>query len=409
VSVEEAHDQPLGSVGEHSHPLPDDPVLAEAAQALEEGRLAGDILDDRWRLCYVSSELRNLVGNVDDEKLAYGTNSLLRNRVAPEVWRLSDEAGREWWETDGPYARHDLPEDEQWLRGELGDLADAFLRLSARPPPIAWAQAFVTTFADRAHSAMNRVNVRLVRPDGALAGILCVYVGGGLRASVQAMLARGSSTMYERMAALTEPARRPAAVLFADLEASSVLSRRLSSKAYFELIRELTTLTDEAVIANGGIVGKHAGDGVSALFLAEQCGGEEAAAEGSLLAARAIQAAAAEVRCDGVAPQVNAGVHWGATLVVGQVVTGGRLEVTALGDEVNEAARIQEVAREGAIFASKDVVERLAPAAAARIGIDPDEVSYEILGELPGAGEKAKRDAGGIAVTPLQPPSPPAG
>jgi class 3 adenylate cyclase len=388
--------------GSYPHRLPDDPVLAEAARALEDGRLAGDVLDERWRLCYVSSELRSLVGDLGDDRLAYGTHSLARNRVAPDVWRLSRESGRQWWEADAPHARFDLPDDEGWLRDELGELAEAFLKVSPRRPPIAWARAFETTFSDQEHSAMNRINVRLLRTDGSFAGILCIYVGGGLRASVQAMLARGSSTMFERMAALTEPARRPAAVLFADLEASGLLSRRLSSKAYFELIRELSTLIDEAVIANGGIVGKHVGDGVSALFLAEQCGGEEAAAEGALLAARAIQAAAAGVRCDGESPRINAGVHWGATLVVGQVVTGGRLEVTALGDEVNEAARIQEVARAGSILASKDIVERLAPSAAARIDIDPGEVSYEILGELPGAGEKARRDAGGLAVTRLQ-------
>jgi class 3 adenylate cyclase len=44
---------------------------------------------------------------------------------------------------------------------------------------------------------------------------------------------------------------------------------------------------------------------------------------------------------------------------MGQVVTGGRLEVTALGDPVNEAARIQESARDGSILASKAVLERL--------------------------------------------------
>ena len=30
------------------------------------------------------------------------------------------------------------------------------------------------------------------------------------------------------------------------------------------------------------------------------------------------------------------GLHWGATLYVGQITTSGRAEITALGDEVNE-------------------------------------------------------------------------
>ena len=76
--------------------------------------------------------------------------------------------------------------------------------------------------------AHRRLVVRLVRPDGEFAGILGLYVGGGLRGSVQAMLSRGDDRMFERMAVLTEPARRPAAILFCDLEDSGVHSRKLS-------------------------------------------------------------------------------------------------------------------------------------------------------------------------------------
>ena len=47
--------------------------------------------------------------------------------------------------------------------------------------------------------------------------------------------------MYERMAQKAEPARRPAAVLFVDLEASGEISKTLPSTAYFQLIRDLTT------------------------------------------------------------------------------------------------------------------------------------------------------------------------
>jgi class 3 adenylate cyclase len=84
---------------------------------------------------------------------------------------------------------------------------------------------------------------------------------------------------------------------------------------------------------------------------------------------------------------------------MGQVVTGGRLEVTALGDEVNECARIQESARDGAVLASKALIERLDPGHSKRIGIDPETVSYCTVAELPGATEKAVRDAGAIPVT----------
>jgi class 3 adenylate cyclase len=84
---------------------------------------------------------------------------------------------------------------------------------------------------------------------------------------------------------------------------------------------------------------------------------------------------------------------------MGQVVTGGRLEVTALGDEVNECARIQETARDGTVLASKALIERLDPEHARRVGIDPDAVAYHTVAEMPGAPDKAVRDAGAIPVT----------
>jgi class 3 adenylate cyclase len=383
----------------YPHPLPSDPTLAEAARALEDARLTGEVLDAEWRLRYVSSELRNLVGFDDDEALGYGVISTVRNAVAPEVWRLSEESALAWWLREGPYMRHDMGDIEDRILPDLGSLAGPFDEIEPREPLIAWAGSFATTFADGSPANVGRLAVRLVRPDGGFAGILGLYVGGALRGSVQAMLSRGDDRMFERMAALTEPARRPAAILFCDLEDSGVHSRKLSSTAYFAMIRDLTTAIDGAVIDGGGIVGKHVGDGVSAFFLAEQCGGEPEAARGAIEAARRIQEYVTRLSSESGAVRVNVGVHWGATLVIGQIVTGGRLEVTALGDEVNQAARIQEVCRGGGTLVSKEVVERLDPAAASGIGIDPAEVAYRILGEVPEASEKAKRDAGSLAIT----------
>jgi class 3 adenylate cyclase len=85
--------------------------------------------------------------------------------------------------------------------------------------------------------------------------------------------------------------------------------------------------------------------------------------------------------------------------MVGQLATGGRLEVTALGDQMNEGARIEAAATHGAILASKDVIERLDAADARAIDLDPDALVYTPLGELNGASDKTIRDAGAIPVT----------
>jgi class 3 adenylate cyclase len=92
------------------------------------------------------------------------------------------------------------------------------------------------------------------------------------------------------------------------------------------------------------------------------------------------------------------GLHWGSTLYVGQIATSGRTEVTALGDEVNKAARIEACASGGRALASKALIERLEPGDAAVLGLDPKQVTYTPLAALATATEKARRDAPSIAV-----------
>src|SRR5262249_2434232 len=92
------------------------------------------------------------------------------------------------------------------------------------------------------------------------------------------------------------------------------------------------------------------------------------------------------------------GLHWGSRLYVGQITTGGRSEVNALGDEVNETARIEACASGGRALASKELMERLEPRDAAALDLDPGRVPYTPLGDLGSAAEKARRDAPAIAV-----------
>jgi class 3 adenylate cyclase len=92
------------------------------------------------------------------------------------------------------------------------------------------------------------------------------------------------------------------------------------------------------------------------------------------------------------------GLHWGATLYIGRILTPGRSEVTALGDEVNETARIEACATGGRILASKTLIERLNHADANALEIDTHHTSYTPLADLPTATDKARRDAPSIAV-----------
>lgn len=242
--------------------------------------------------------------------------------------------------------------------------------------------------------------------EGRFMGAGCVSQMG-LRPTLVSLLSRGDEDMYQRMANLQEPRRCRGAILFADLEGSSKLSRTLSTRTYFRLIRSMATAMDRAIASNGGVVGKHAGDGASGLFLIAENEDPSEMAEGAMAAAREIRRAAKDVieeLCEGTSVDpaglgINVGLHWGASLFVGQLVPGGRLDITALGDSVNECARIQEAAKGGQLLASKHFLEHLSSDAVAAAGLDLDSVTYRTIAEIEGVSEKAARDAGSIPVT----------
>jgi class 3 adenylate cyclase len=204
------------------------------------------------------------------------------------------------------------------------------------------------------------------------------------------------------MRAVEHADRRPAAILMADLEASSPLARRLSTAEYFAFVRRLVRTVDDCIVDAGGIVGRHAGDGVVAFFLAEMAGSESAAARSCITAARTLRDRLADIAARGEITTSELswrfGLHWGATLYIGRILTRGRSEVTALGEEVNETARIEACATSGRTLASKSLIERLDRADAEALGVDTRHTTYTPLADLATATDKARRDAPAIAV-----------
>ncbi len=382
--------------------LPDHPLLRRVAELLESHGYAGEVYDAEWRIVFMSS---NYVATVDSEGGAperfYGQSVIARTLGEERaVWGPDGPSQQAWAEVIFPAMLHDVPPGHPAFDDVFGLVADmARGREPAEPLSVAHA---TFTFERGARplnwsGAIRALYIRLRDERGTFVGTLAVYSPDTPQALAN-VLTRGDRAMFDRMEQVREPERRPAAVLFADLSASGELSRRLPSRSYFRLIRSLTDLIDAEVAEHGGIIGKHAGDGASALFLAGA--GESAAARHAIEAGRAIRDRAGSLLEGGPEVRVKVGVHWGATLTVGQVSTGGRLEVTALGDEMNEAARIESVAPAGVVLSSKPLVERLSTEDAAALGVEPDALAYRTVAELVEGG-KAARDAGSIAVAEL--------
>jgi class 3 adenylate cyclase len=385
--------------------LPEDPVLRHLAEVLEANGAVAEVYDHKWRLVHFSTEITRMMAISAEAAESYmGISLAVRTERYPEIWRPERETAINWVRAVFPLMLHDVPPGDPDFDEVFGNGRDVAARMEPAAAP-ALAATVTTSWPD----AVRKFNTwagdveilyqRILGPSGSLLGVISIS-RPAISPTLAARLSRGERATLERIDRLSEPARRPAAILFADLEASGDLSRRLSSRAYFELIRGLTDLIDSSVTAQAGITGNHAGDGGSALFVAED-GNESVAALGAIAAAKAIREGAGSLVDSGDHEvRVNVGLHWGATLMVGQVSAGGRLEVTALGDEMNEAARIESVASRGAILCSKQLIERLDPQAAGELGLDRDRLIYRPVSEL-APDDKAARDAGSIAVTEL--------
>jgi class 3 adenylate cyclase len=371
---------------------------------------AAQFVDPQLNLVWVSSDLRDLLGTDDPDELGYGRNVI--QVYLSDLWSrtITYQSTVESFTRELPYYLHGMPGGKEAVRQMFPERWRAEIdKFEPVAPPPLWAGHMLYVQDDLPPVRVHHLTTAVHEPDGELLGYMRVY-GPALRARLTALTARGSTAMFERMARIAQPGRRRAAILFADMQSSSALSRKLSSSAYFALIRRLFTAMDELVVHQGGIVGKHAGDGVTAFFLVDDFGTPSACAAGAIEAAHEVRISACRVAEEMAARTglfeaadcaINVGLHWGGTLFMGQVVTGGRLEVTALGDEVNEGARIQQTARDGALLASKALVERLSAEDGKRIGVDPEEVVYTTVNELPGADAKAMRDAGTLPVTEL--------
>lgn len=389
-----------------------EPTWLSATRAqLEASGDAAEIYDSQWRLVWVSPELRQFLEPASDEELGIGEHVL--SVYGRPVWasRVSEESRIEAARHSVPYILADTDASREELAAGLPTgLAEIVLSAEEKTPPPVWTLELEFHHAELPPAQISCTNVRLYDASGRFQGTVRIY-GPGMKASVLNLVARGDERLFERMSRLIAPGRRSVAILFADIEGSVQLSRRLPSSVYFYLISSLTQAMDEAIMSHSGVVGKHAGDGCSGFFLTE--GGEHAhdsaAARAAVRAAYDIREAAEEVSrrigqesgIESLRARVNIGLHWGASVYMGQIATGGRLEVTALGDEVNEAARLQQAASEGSILATKALLEQLNRGDAEALGIDTGAITYELAGELEGVGRKVARDLANLPVTSL--------
>jgi class 3 adenylate cyclase len=384
-------------------------MLAEVAVVVRDSGDWAWIVDREWRLRYMTDEHRkSFNAGAEMIRVPLGEHLFGPEMVgASTEWRTGLNRPEQWsplLRAVSGFMLADTKESTDRLRATVDPALHGSMD-EAPPMETTATSASVNVTYLGAEFSVGMKALRIRDKTGQVRGTLCLFqpaVGMGVVGTMSFALDPGH---LERMASVARASRTPAAVLFADLEGSSALSRTLSTANYFAVGRRIVRATDQCVVDAGGLVGRHVGDGIVAFFPIEAFRSESDAALACIMTARAVQEAMGEVatrsRLDPDDLVMRFGLHWGSTLYIGNITTAARFEVTALGDEANEAARIEACATGGRMLASKPLIERLDAPAAHQLGIDPDRLTYTQLSELATATQKARRDAPAIAVCEL--------
>jgi len=169
---------------------------------------------------------------------------------------------------------------------------------------------------------------------------------------------------------------REVAVLFVDLVGSTALAARRAPAEVVDVLNRFFAVVVDSVESCGGWVNKFEGDAALAVFGAPAP--LEASADRALSAARELAGRLAE-ELPGFAAGIGVS---GGTAVAGNIGAAHRFEYTVIGDPVNEAARLTELAKdlEPRVAASASLVEQAGPEERERWRVQ-DEVTLRGRGE----------------------------
>jgi adenylate cyclase len=163
-------------------------------------------------------------------------------------------------------------------------------------------------------------------------------------------------------------------LLFADVRGSTTLAERLSPTEFRDLMDRFFAVASRVLVDHDAIVDKFVGDEVMAIFIPVLTGGNHAAH--AIDAGRALLAATSG-KADRASVPVGIGVNTGIAFV-GAVGGGDKVELTAMGDTVNVAARLASAAGAGELL--------VAVASAQAAGVPLEGLEHRLL-ELKGKSE----------------------
>ena len=247
--------------------LPADPTLAAVAAEYEASGACSIVRDDEGFLVYATSEYMRW----DDRRLV--PTDPAQHWFGPEVTEYMRQAfgrghsRRHEFLFAGPWVLFHTRGGRDVLRARVdASLVDLVDDIEPVRMPMIWSGNHadgtgtdLPSFGER--SDISITTTRVDDAAGRCVGSLTDYRPAAGMSQVFSALQLADLRHVERMNAVARPGRRPGAILFADLEASTPLSKRMSTAQYFAFGRRMVRGIDQCLIDHGGIVGRHAGDG----------------------------------------------------------------------------------------------------------------------------------------------------
>lgn len=174
-----------------------------------------------------------------------------------------------------------------------------------------------------------------------------------IRETLDKFVSRNVATAVLDGGGTVRPEVREATILFTDVEDFTAISEKLRPEQVIAMLNEYFALAAEPIRRYGGVITQFQGDGMLASFNLPVRDPDHAA--NAVRAAQAMQHALGSRRfAGGVALNTRIGVNTG--LVVGGTVGDGeRLGYTVHGDEVNLAARLEQLNKQ---YASRILVSQ---------------------------------------------------
>lgn len=191
---------------------------------------------------------------------------------------------------------------------------------------------------------------------------MCLSPFGGVAGPVMRLIGKGPwpknpkycGSCFSRLVKYRGGAEIGCSLLFADVRGSTTMAEGMSATAFRLLMERFFDVAAEVLVEHDAIVDKFVGDEVIGIFIPALSG--ERHAERAVAAARGLLAATGHGGARTPWLPIGVGVNTGVAFV-GSVGSGTNVELTALGDPVNVAARLASAAGPGEILVSEAAAE----------------------------------------------------